>query len=129
MFRNVFHIKERLAETRFTSFRDFSVKALVRKIVSLYFSMIFFDERIDWCIELWQLISSNSAIMLCTRSISVIQPVIFRTINLGLKMPLYDGKIVYPILVLENYNFEMSKKGVLGFSISWLVLEIFRFLT
>ena len=47
MFRNVFHIKERLAETRFTSFRDFSVKALVRKIVSLYFSMIFFDERID----------------------------------------------------------------------------------
>ena len=42
----------------------------------------------------------------------------FRTINLGLKMQLYDGKIVYPILVMENYNFEMSKKGVLGFSIS-----------
>ena len=39
-----------------------------------------------------------------------------------------DEKIVYPILILVNYNYEMSKKGVLGFSISYLVLEIFRFL-
>ena len=28
----------------------------------------------------------------------------------------YDGKIIYPILILVNYNLEMSKKGVLSFS-------------
>ena len=38
-----------------------------------------------------------------------------------------DEKIVYPILMLVNDNYEMGKKGVLGFSISYLVLEIFRF--
>ena len=27
-----------------------------------------------------------------------------------------DEKIVYPILTLVNYNYEMSKKGVIGFS-------------
>ena len=31
--------------------------------------------------------------------------------------------------MLVNYNYEMSKKGVLGFSISYLVLEIFGFMT
>ena len=36
--------------------------------------------------------------------------------------------MVYPTLILVNYNYEMSKKGVLGFSIKNLVLEIFRFL-
>ena len=40
-----------------------------------------------------------------------------------------DEITVYPILILVNYNYEMSKKGVLSFSISYLVLEIFRFLT
>ena len=30
--------------------------------------------------------------------------------------------------ILVNYNYEMSTKCVLGFSISYLVLEIFRFL-
>ena len=29
----------------------------------------------------------------------------------------WDEKIVYPILTLVNYNYEMSKIGVLGFSI------------
>ena len=42
---------------------------------------------------------------------------------------LLDEKIVYAILILVNYNYEMSKKGVLGFSISYLVLEIYRFFT
>ena len=37
-------------------------------------------------------------------------------------------KIVYKILILVNYNYEMSKNGILGFSISYLVLKIFRFL-
>ena len=40
-----------------------------------------------------------------------------------------NEKIVFPILILVSYNYEMIKKGVLGFSISYLVLEIFRFLT
>ena len=39
-----------------------------------------------------------------------------------------DEKIVHPFLILVNYNYEMSKKGVLGFSISYLVLEIFMLL-
>ena len=38
-----------------------------------------------------------------------------------------DETIVYPILISINYNYKMIKKGVLGFSISYLVLEIFRF--
>ena len=38
-----------------------------------------------------------------------------------------NEKIVYPILILVNSD--MSKKGVLGFTASYLVLEIFRFLT
>ena len=42
---------------------------------------------------------------------------------------LLDEKIVYPIFISVNYNYEISKKGVLGFAISYLVLEIFRFLT
>ena len=41
----------------------------------------------------------------------------------------WDEKIVYLILIFVNYNYEMSKKGVLSFSISNLVPEIFRFLT
>ena len=40
---------------------------------------------------------------------------------------LLNEKIVYPILILVNSD--MSKKGVLGFTASYLVLEIFRFLT
>ena len=39
-----------------------------------------------------------------------------------------DEKIVYPILILVNYNYEMNKKGVLCYSISNLDLKIFRFL-
>ena len=42
---------------------------------------------------------------------------------------MYHEKIVYPILILVNYNYEIIKKGIIGFSISYLVLEIFRFLT
>ena len=38
-------------------------------------------------------------------------------------------KIVYPILILVNHNYEVSKRGVFGFPISYLVLEIFRVLT
>ena len=38
-----------------------------------------------------------------------------------------DEKIVCPILILVNCNYEMNKKGVLGFSISCFILEIFRF--
>ena len=38
-----------------------------------------------------------------------------------------DEKIVCPILILVNCNYEMSKKGVLVFSISCFILEIFRF--
>ena len=38
-------------------------------------------------------------------------------------------QIFHAILILVSYNYEMSKKGVLGFSISYLVLEIFRFFT
>ena len=38
-------------------------------------------------------------------------------------------KIVYPILILVNYNYKMRKKGVLGFAISYPVVEIFMFLT
>ena len=34
--------------------------------------------------------------------------------------------IVYPILISVNYNYEMSKEGVLGFSIFFLVFEIFK---
>ena len=40
-----------------------------------------------------------------------------------------DEKSVHPILILVNYHYKMSEKGVLGFSISYLVLEIFRLLT
>ena len=40
-----------------------------------------------------------------------------------------DERIVYSILILVNYNYEMIKKVVLGFSLSHLVLEIFKFLT
>ena len=50
--------------------------------------------------------------------------------NLHIKQILmcyWDEKNVYPILISVNYNYEMSKKGVLGFSISYLDLEIFRF--
>ena len=32
----------------------------------------------------------------------------------------FDEKFAYPILFLVNYNYEMSKKGVLDFSISYL---------
>ena len=39
-----------------------------------------------------------------------------------------DEKIVYPILILVNYNYELNKKGVLCYSTSNLDLEIFRFL-
>ena len=42
---------------------------------------------------------------------------------------LLDEKIVCPILMLVNCNYEMSKKGVIGFSISCFILEIFRVLT
>ena len=36
-----------------------------------------------------------------------------------------DETFVYPIFILVlNYDYEMCKKGVLGFSISYLVLEI-----
>ena len=38
-------------------------------------------------------------------------------------------QVRYPILILVSYHYKMSKKGVLGFSIYYLVLEIFRFLT
>ena len=38
-----------------------------------------------------------------------------------------DEKIVFPILILVNCNYEMSRKGVLGFSVSCFILEIFRF--
>ena len=41
----------------------------------------------------------------------------------------YVGKIVCPMLILVSFNFKMRKKGVLGFSIFYLVLEISRFLT
>ena len=41
----------------------------------------------------------------------------------------YDDKIVFPMLILVNYSFQVSKKGVFSFSIFYLVLEIFRFLT
>ena len=40
-----------------------------------------------------------------------------------------DEKIVFPILILVNCNYEMSRKGVLGFSVSCFILEIFRVLT
>ena len=52
---------------------------------------------------------------------------IFEKEHLNLKC-YWDEKIVYLILILLNYNYEISKKAVLGFSISYLVLEIFRFL-
>ena len=35
---------------------------------------------------------------------------------------------LYPILISVNYNYEISKKGLLGFSVSYLVLVIFRVL-
>ena len=41
----------------------------------------------------------------------------------------FDEQIFYPISILVNYNYEIDEKCVLGFSISYLVLEIFRFLT
>ena len=60
---------------------------------------------------------------------SLIKPqLVVKTVSCLLKGFLDYEKIVYPILILVNYNYEMSKKGVLGFSISYLVLEIFRFL-
>ena len=40
----------------------------------------------------------------------------------------YDEKIVYPILILSESIFEIRQNGMLGFSIPYLVPEIFRFL-
>ena len=52
-----------------------------------------------------------------------------RTVHFSYLKGFLNENIVYPILILLNYNYEMSKEGVLGFSISYLVLEIFKFLT
>ena len=40
-----------------------------------------------------------------------------------------NEKIVCPTLILVNHNYEISEKGVFGFAMSYLVLEIFRFVT
>ena len=52
---------------------------------------------------------------------------IFKKEYLNLKC-YWDEIIVYPILIWLNYNYEMSKKGVLCFSMSYVVLKIFMFL-
>ena len=40
-----------------------------------------------------------------------------------------DERFFYTIFTLVNYNYDISKKGILGFSLSYLVLKIFRYLT
>ena len=49
-------------------------------------------------------------------------PIIFRPVfGNRLKGFLDEKKLVYPILILVNYNYEINKKGVLGFSLECLV--------